>query len=532
MNKPSEQTDLDVPKGNKISILEKKEKESIEVFLDSLIEINHSNFEDININKENDKNQFTLNSVLKKLFDDDKNFYKNLYLGIFELNNLKWFNIQENDFNNDDIENNKEEGKDVFNQNPCGNKNKLIAISKELNLNMKKSNTYFDVFFRKIKFVGDIIIYNIILYDISELINTKKIYEEEIKTKEKIFSKIENEFYFPINKIISSVSEVRKKFPVKNNSEIEKDEIYNFNVVEEIFDKNSFLDCFKPKKNNNDLNKLQLGNEKNCGKCQHNNINNFMIFNSEINFHVEKIKYLSEYLIFLFNNILLITKGGNHFNNNCKIEWEKISINKLIGDCFQILKILLSSNKEKIKNIKPEVIFDENSPYDERIDFNKLFIFSDSLKLKQLILNLISNSIKFTKKGNIAIICQIKEESFNGILRSCLTITIKDTGLGLNSIDKRKLLLFLNTNEYSSESNYSIGHFKDCFNRGIGLFIIKNIAKKLNFKIRFKSEIGIGSEFLLVIPIDLNKMNFYRDKNIEILSNVNTNFVSLFFYII
>ncbi len=470
-------------KMKKSNFFDKKEKESIEIFLDSLIEIDHSNYEEREDlgHKDNDNNDYSLNSLIKKLFTDETNFNKNLYLGIFELNNLKMRKIEctanENNYNPNIASNNKRD-KDSAN----------TMFSKDINIELKKTNTYFDVFFRKIRFYGDVVIYNIILYDVSELIITKMIYEEELKIKQKIFSKIENEFYHPLTKIISSVFDINDIISsLDAKTEPSNQAITPKIIISEPTEPELF---FKSDQSN-------FGVQKKI----------------EIINQIEMIHNLSQYLIFLVNNILFITKGGSDYLINSKLEKERISIKALLDHCYEILKILLTFKQDKGKKIKPQIIFEDNAIIPEKLDYENLEINTDSLKLKQLLLNLIYNSVKFTKSGNINIICKNSEEIFDGILRDCLIISIKDTGIGINSIDQKKLLLFLKTNE---NFNYD-SHFLNCpqkyINRGIGFFIIKNIVNRLNYKIKFKSELGKGSEFCITIPLEFNLIQY--NKNIS-----------------
>jgi len=476
----------------KISNLEKKEKESIEIFLDSLIEIEHSNADETTNKYEKERSEteireHSLNSLLKKLFKDESNFNKNLYLGIFELNNLKMRNLEnlENDKNDINLApKNKDSNTNINNKS---NKNAL-------DIEIKKSNSYFDVFFRKIRFYGDIVIYNIILYDVSELIITKMIYEQEINIKQQIFSKIENEFYHPLNKINSSALEITNNitFFESNPQNIEK-----FNKIEgENLHKNKNRD--KELKIQNKIETINL---------------------------VEKIHNLSQYLIFLVNNILFIAKGGMDDLKIYKPEKECISLKPLMEHCFEILKILIGFYRDKKKKIKPEIIFEKNNELENKIDLKKLFIYTDSLKIKQLLFNFISNSVKYTKRGNISLICKYSEESIEGNPKNCLIITVKDTGIGLNSLEKKKLLLYLNSTDgqnYDYLNNVG-NNSKKQYEMGLGFFIIKSIANSLKYKIKFKSDLGKGTEFLIIVPLEQNKLfkqiNTEEDKVINFSPN-------------
>ena len=77
-------------------------------------------------------------------------------------------------------------------------------------------------------------------------------------------------------------------------------------------------------------------------------------------------------------------------------------------------------------------------------------------KIKQILLNFISNAVKFTKEGTISINCKTFEDFSDNIYRNKLIISITDTGIGIKSEEKSKLLYYLNSSEnnnYEDNSN-------------------------------------------------------------------------------
>lgn len=518
-------------RSKKNNIKELQEKESIEIFLDSLIEIDHCNIEESSNTSEKIESQiknYSLNSLLKKLFKDENNFDKNLYLGIFELNNLSMRNLENVENLSSNINYTGSGGNNTTNANDkkkqsSNNSNKNTSNSNNMNINLnfnfdfKKNNTFFDVFFRKIKFYGDIVIYNIILYDVSELIITKKVYEEEIKTKQKIFNKIENEFYNPLNKIISSVFEITNKISVYDLSEAK--------ALNQVPASKTGLN-----QNKRSNPSIDFSNNPNPYK----NDKTILQKKLEIITHIENIHNLTQYLIYLVNNILLITNGRNEYLANSKIEKEKVPLTNILEYCYEILQILLAFNIEKKQNVKPVLNY-ENNP-NTKIDYKSLFVYADSFKVKQILLNFISNSVKFTHTGTITINCKKVEENFEGIASNQILISIKDTGIGIGNNEKTKLLNYLNTNyDFNYDTLYYLNTTKRQFNRGLGFYICKTIAEKLNYKIKFKSEMGKGSEFILIIPVDMNYFSVNFNNNLignSFSENLrNTNIVNIQFFL-
>ncbi|HSD63176.1 MAG TPA: ATP-binding protein, partial [Ignavibacteriaceae bacterium] len=108
-----------------------------------------------------------------------------------------------------------------------------------------------------------------------------------------------------------------------------------------------------------------------------------------------------------------------------------------------------------------------------------LRLFGDKTKLKQVLVNLITNSIKYTEKGTVEVI--VKEEDKYG------EITIKDTGIGIPAEDTSRIFeRFFRIDKARS---------REVGGTGLGLAIVKHIIEAHGSKVDVKSEVGKGSEF-------------------------------------
>lgn len=110
-------------------------------------------------------------------------------------------------------------------------------------------------------------------------------------------------------------------------------------------------------------------------------------------------------------------------------------------------------------------------------------IYGDSLRIKQIISNLISNAIKFTPKGRIDISLQL-------LSVSKVQIDVEDTGIG---IAKRNLTKVFQ--DFYQISSQTLG------STGLGLAIAKKLVKKHKGEIFLESELGQGSKFTVILPI-------------------------------
>ncbi|MFA5585852.1 MAG: ATP-binding protein [Saccharofermentanales bacterium] len=182
----------------------------------------------------------------------------------------------------------------------------------------------------------------------------------------------------------------------------------------------------------------------------------------EIDKSINIIKSSSQSLIKLLDDV----------SDMSKIEAGKISINKSNFDVNMVIDELCEINRIKLsKDVK--LICDTN--------INKeLIILSDEYRFKQILTNLINNSIKFTKKGHIKLGYYLN----NGYI----TFYIKDTGIGVS--DDNKKLIF---KRYHKAVESKVG-------TGIGLSITKQLVNLLGGDIWFKSKIGEGSTFYFKLP--------------------------------
>lgn len=122
---------------------------------------------------------------------------------------------------------------------------------------------------------------------------------------------------------------------------------------------------------------------------------------------------------------------------------------------------------------------------------NQIFI-GDPVRLNQILLNLISNAIKFTHSGSISVMCHVKKKETKKYL---LTFEVQDTGIGIPK-DKLKTIF-----ESFSQADASVT--RKYGGTGLGLTIVKQLVELQHGSIHVKSEEGVGSTFTFTIPYEL-----------------------------
>lgn len=218
----------------------------------------------------------------------------------------------------------------------------------------------------------------------------------------------------------------------------------------------------------------------------------------------------------------------NHYNNKPKLEQYSQIITQRCADLLDIINEILDVAKIEsgqlpvnTEECNLELLFTDILHFfkeyqlkqeKQHINFNievnckktGMVILTDKVKLKQILINLISNAFKFTEKGIIKTGCFFNEENK-------LIFFISDTGIGIP--DDKKDFIF----ERFAQLEATPGHIYG--GTGLGLSIVKGLIKLLGGKIWLESKINKGSTFYFSLPYELVRKNisaftFNHDKNL------------------
>lgn len=188
--------------------------------------------------------------------------------------------------------------------------------------------------------------------------------------------------------------------------------------------------------------------------------------------YASNIESSGNHLLSLVNDILDFSKIEAGHMEILPVEYMTSS---LINDAVSII-----SSRIKKKGLKFTVEVDPKLP---------ITLKGDELRIRQVIINLLTNAVKYSEKGQVVLKLGQKYEIQKGFL---LVVTVKDTGIGIKKEDQEKL--------FDSFARVDALKNRGVEGTGLGLTITKRIVDQMGGNIKLISTYGKGSEFTIEIP--------------------------------
>ncbi len=211
------------------------------------------------------------------------------------------------------------------------------------------------------------------------------------------------------------------------------------------------------------------------------------------------IQSSGKHLLALINDILDLSKIEA---NQLEVNWEKIDVAQLCGNVLALVK-------EKAANKGLQMRLE--------IDPNATSIVADPLRLKQILLNLLFNAIKFTETGAVGLEVKSQEEY--------MYFTVWDTGIGISEENQSELFQpyfqILNTDVKTQDGT------------GLGLTVTRKLVQIHGGWVEVKSEVDKGSHFTIVLPLkqgeeteenDTKRESQSRKNNYSLTTSLKENF--------
>ena len=194
--------------------------------------------------------------------------------------------------------------------------------------------------------------------------------------------------------------------------------------------------------------------------------------------YIESIRSCGDGLLVVINDILDISKleaGKLH------LEYAPFNLSKVISECCYLLDVSASN-----KGISLKQTIDNNIPN---------MLVGDRLRIRQILLNILNNAIKFTSSGDVNIFVSL--ESQRGEQYS-ITFSVEDKGIGISEQDQEKIFKPFSQVDTSSSRRFN--------GTGLGLVICAQLVRQMKGVISVKSKLGLGSTFIFTIPLEASNL--------------------------
>ena len=202
--------------------------------------------------------------------------------------------------------------------------------------------------------------------------------------------------------------------------------------------------------------------------------------------YINKIDNASKHLLEVINNVLDITKIES---GQIDLDLIPFSIIKLLNDISEFSQI-------KLENKKVDIIIDESIE-------SKHLIIGDVLRIKQILINIIGNALKFTQTGSIIIkIVELVTQSEKPVLQ----FSVEDTGIGMTKEQVDKLFVAFEQGDKSTAREYG--------GSGLGLNISQNYVDLMGGTLIAESTPNVGTKFSFTLA-------FEKDSELDLL-NIQT----------
>ncbi|MFT5699088.1 MAG: two-component system sensor histidine kinase/response regulator [Desulforhopalus sp.] len=167
-----------------------------------------------------------------------------------------------------------------------------------------------------------------------------------------------------------------------------------------------------------------------------------------------------------------------------ELESRPFNLQELIEDVVQLLSVKSRAQRNELALLIPPRSY--------------IYIAGDSHRLRQILVNLIGNAVKFTRNGEV-VITVATTTTADGVN---LSISIKDTGIGIGLKDQKKLFKPFSQADGTSTRKYG--------GTGLGLVISRELVELMGGKLTLESEEGKGSIFTFSIPVELSSEQIGR----------------------
>jgi len=183
--------------------------------------------------------------------------------------------------------------------------------------------------------------------------------------------------------------------------------------------------------------------------------------------NLDKVLVSADYLLELINSVLDIAKIEA---GRVEVEPSTFALESLVNLCLETVQPLVKDDRlQLVKEIEPGLPV----------------LSTDHEKLRQILINLLGNAIKFTEEGTVTVSARCAEGN--------LVLAVSDTGIGIPEEALERIFVQFQQVDNSTTRRYG--------GTGLGLSITRHLARLLKGDVTVESEVGVGSTFTVTVPL-------------------------------
>lgn len=194
--------------------------------------------------------------------------------------------------------------------------------------------------------------------------------------------------------------------------------------------------------------------------------------------YIGKIQSSSNLLLMIINQVLEMAR----------IESGKTVLNKQAVNIREVVQSLNTVFEPEIK--------EKSLRYHSLVDIKQELVLCDRTKLEEIVLNIVSNAIKYTEAGG-SICLTLKEQADAGANKAAYELTVEDTGIGMDEAYLPHIFEEFSREHTTTETKIA--------GTGLGLPIVKSLVELMGGTIAVQSKVGVGTVFTVKLAFELAK---------------------------
>ncbi len=195
----------------------------------------------------------------------------------------------------------------------------------------------------------------------------------------------------------------------------------------------------------------------------------------------QTIRSSAQVLLRIVNDLLDLSRAQA---GKVALEALPIDLDRILDECASLF-----SGTTQAKGIRLQV----RPPAPDRRAPEGRTLIGDPFRIRQIVMNLVGNAVKFTEHGEIAVQADVEMASAD---RAAVHITVSDTGIGMDAATLEKIFQPFTQADESTSRRFG--------GSGLGLAICRELAQLMGGQITVESTAGTGSAFHVVLPLDLS----------------------------